>query len=79
MAKITNRSEARAIALHLPSLGKYVEIGRGATVEIDDKDWASLKKLPTVAGHIEAGELAESDTEKHAKGKSKAADGDKKD
>ena len=79
MAKITNTSTTRAIALHVQSLGKFVEIGRGATVDIDDKDWSALKKLPTVAGHIKAGELveAEADAEK-APAKAKKTD-EKKD
>lgn len=78
MAKITNTSERRAIALHIPATG-YVEIGRGEAVEIDDKDWASLKKLPTIAAHIEDGELVEEATAEKPKGKKAAAADEKKD
>lgn len=78
MAKVTNNSGARAIALHIPATG-YVEIGRGESVEIDDKDWASLKKLPTIAAHIDDGDLVEEAAAEKPKGKKATAADEKKD
>lgn len=59
---VTNRGPSTRA---LPNKGKYVEITPGATVDIDDKLWADLKKRPAIAADLASGILAEHKPEKH--------------